>query len=391
MLNKASSKPKSAVETHATVDTNLSVVLDFFRWLSALIVVVGHSRAIFFVPWDQVEHKTIIATGLYFVTGWGNYGVMMFFAISGFLIGGGAYEKIKAGTFSFWPYFINRFTRIYIVLVPALLLVWFVDIVGLKWLNGLGIFTKGYPIGALGIDTRETIGAANFVYNLFMMQNILGPPFGTAQPLWTLNWEWWSYMMAPFLLGALMWISGRWAMIASVFAAAAFATAGLGYVALWNLGILLAVVRLPYRASLICLAAAICLLTPIATRATLLPADLTTQIPFMLGFLLLLSQLRQASFPSWWYKVPNKFLAGFSYSLYVLHTTFLVLLMSFLQTYFSYPRQVQPTVINYGKYFILLCIVYAIAYFFARLTESNTGRLRRFIRTYVPESKRARA
>ena len=68
----------------------------------------------------------------------GDYGVLMFFAISGFLIGGGALEKTRAGDFSFSLYFINRFTRIYIVLLPALLLVWVMDVVGLKSLNGLG-------------------------------------------------------------------------------------------------------------------------------------------------------------------------------------------------------------------------------------------------------------
>ena len=239
------------LETHATVDENLSVVLDFFRWLSALIVVVGHSRAIFFVPWDQVDQKDTLSTAFYFVSGWGDYGVMMFFAISGFLIGGGACEKIKAKEFSFAQYFINRFTRIYIVLLPALLLVWILDIAGLRWLNTLGIFTRGYPIGALGIDTRDTIGTENFIYNLLMLQNVLGPPFGTAQPLWTLNWEWWSYMLAPFLLGLLIRMSGRWAILVSACLAVVFVAAGFGYVLLWHLGILLTLARFQYRATLI--------------------------------------------------------------------------------------------------------------------------------------------
>jgi peptidoglycan/LPS O-acetylase OafA/YrhL len=370
-------------ETHATVDKNFSVVLDFFRWLSALIVVIGHSRAIFFVPWGQVERQDLLSTALYFVSGWGDYGVMMFFAISGFLIGGGAYEKIKAGDFSFRLYLINRFTRIYIVLLPALLLVWILDIAGLRWLNALGIFTRGYPIGALGIDTRDTIGTANFIYNLLMLQNVLGPPFGTAQPLWTLNWEWWSYMLAPFLLGLLIRMNGRWAILISAFLAVAFVMAGLGYALLWNLGILLALARFQYRAILIYLAGGICLLIPIATRATLLPANLATQIPFILSFVLLLSQLRHVAFPGWWSKSPNKYLADFSYSLYVLHTTILVVLMACLQTYFSFPRQLQPSAINYGKYLILLLVVYAVARFFARLTESNTGRLRKLIHKHV--------
>ena len=370
-------------ETHATVDENLSVVLDFFRWLSALIVVVGHSRAIFFVPWDQVKHKDILSTALYFVSGWGNYGVMMFFAISGFLIGGGVLEKFKIGKFSFAQYFINRFTRIYIVLLPALLLVWILNVAGLKWLNALGIYTQGYPIGALGLDVRDAIGPANFIYNLLMLQNVLGPPFGTAQPLWSLNWEWWSYMLAPFSLGLLTRIGGRWAVLLSAGLAVAFVAAGFEYVLFWHLGILLALARFQYRAALISLAGVMCLLIPIATRSTLLPADLTTQIPFMLSFVLLLSQLRHVALPGWWHKIPHKWLAGFSFSLYVLHTTILVTLVACLQTYFSFPRQLQPSAINYLQYLILLIVVYAISYCFAHLTEANTGRLRKVIRKHV--------
>src|SRR6185295_18373875 len=172
--------------THATVDKNLSILLDFFRWFSALVVVVTHSRAIFFVPWGEVTNKDLISTAFYFVSGWGDYGVLMFFALSGFLIGGGAYERIKVGNFSFADYFINRFTRIYIVLLPALLFVWALDVAGLKWLNGSGIYTQGYPIGAMPLDTRDAIGPTNFVFNLLMLQNIVVPPFGTAQQLWSL-------------------------------------------------------------------------------------------------------------------------------------------------------------------------------------------------------------
>ena len=358
-------------------------MLDFFRWLSAFIVVIGHSRAIFFVPWDEVTHKNILATGFYFVSGWGDYGVMMFFVLSGFLIGGGAYEKIKAKGFSFPQYFINRFSRIYIVLVPALVLVWIVDVVGLKWLNGSGIFTLGYPIGAMAIDTREAIGPGYFVTNLLMLQNIVGPPFGTARPLWSLNWEWWSYMLAPLLLLLLMRMSGRWAILAAAFLAVAFAAGGFGYALLWNLGILLAVVRVQYRTPLLLLAIALCLSIPVATRSTLVPPNLATQIAFTLSFILLLSQLRQVMLPRWWYRIPNKFFAGFSYSLYVLHTTILVIIMAGLQTYLAFPRQLQPAGINYGKYLVVLVIVYALAHGFALCTEANTGRLRQLIGQYV--------
>ncbi len=283
------------VQTHVTVDDNLSVALNFFRWLSALIVVIGHGRAIFFVPWGQVEQPTLLTTAFYFVTGWGDYGVLMFFAISGYLIGGGVLEKSKAGDFSFVQYFINRFTRIYIVLLPALMVVWLLDASGLRWLNGLGIYTQAYPIGALPVSTQDAIGVANFFYNLFMLQNVLGPPFGTAQPLWSLNWEWWSYMLAPFVLGLLVRMNARWVIPAAGLLAVAFAATGLGYMLLWHVGILLAVVKFRFKSGMLALAAVVCLAIPVATRGTVLPTNLATQLAFVLSFVLLLSQLRHVA------------------------------------------------------------------------------------------------
>jgi peptidoglycan/LPS O-acetylase OafA/YrhL len=371
-----------STETHATVNNNLSAVLDFFRWVSAFIVVIGHSRPIFFVPWPQVKQPDVFSTVLYFITGWGDYGVLMFFAISGFLIGGGAIEKSKANEFSFAQYFINRFTRIYIVLLPALLLVWALDVTGLEWLNSLGIYTQEYPIGALPFDTRDATGPLNFICNLLMLQNVMAPPFGTAQPLWSLSWEWWSYMMAPLLLGVLVRMSGRWAVLLSALLAAAFAVAGLKYFLFWHLGILLALVRFKSKIALI-LAGLMCLSIPFMTRSVLVPRSFGTELAFTLAFILLLSQLRHVAFPGWWHKIPNKYLAGFSYSLYLLHTTLLVFLMACLQTYLSFPTQLQPSVIHYGEYLILLIIVYAISYFFALLTEANTDRLRTIIRRYA--------
>ena len=370
-------------QTHAAVDKNLSVQLDFFRWLSALIVVVAHSRAIFFVPWGEVQHKDVVSTALYFVSGWGDYGVLMFFAISGFLIGGGAYERIRAKNFSFADYFINRFSRIYIVLLPALLFVWALDAAGLKWLNGSGIYTLGYPIGAMPLDTREAIGPATFIYNFLMLQNILAPPFGTAQQLWSLNWEWWSYMLAPLLLGLLTKMSVRWAVLISAILAGIFALTGLGYMLLWHVGILLALVQFRRSPALLIISAAICVLIPVATRSTLLATNLVTQLVFILSFVLFLSQLKQVMLPALWFKFPNKLLAGFSYSLYLLHITILAFTMACLQTYFGFERQLQPGAANYAKYLILLLVVYAVSYVFASFTEGNTGALRKMIRRHA--------
>ena len=210
-----------------------------------------------------------------------------------------------------------------------------------------------------------------------MLQNVLGPPFGTAQPLWSLNWEWWSYMLAPFIVVLLLRLVAGKAVLSCIVLGAVCLAAGLGYVLLWHLGILLALIRFPYRVGLLCLAGLICIFVPVATRSMLVPSSVATQIIFLLSFVVLLSQLRHITLPSW---MPNKQFAGFSYSVYLLHTTILVFLMALLQTHFSFPRQLQPSAPNFAKYLVLIIAVYVTAYAFALLTEANTGRLRWLVR-----------
>ena len=61
--------------------------LNFLRWFSALLVVAGHLRSIIFVKWQDVAHKTIWAEILYFFTRFGHEAVVVFFVISGLLVG----------------------------------------------------------------------------------------------------------------------------------------------------------------------------------------------------------------------------------------------------------------------------------------------------------------
>lgn len=363
---------------HATVEKNLSSLLDFFRWLSAFVVLLSHSRAIFFVPWGEVEQPGLVPLVLYTVSGWGNYGVLAFFAISGFLIGGGTLEKMRERRFAFSFYFVDRISRIYIVLLPALVFVWALDATGLHWLNGSGIYSRSYPVGALPHRIGDVIGIQPFAANLLMLQNIMTPPFGTAQPLWSLSWEWWSYMVSPFLIGLLLRLGGSAAALVAALVGTAMVAGDLGYILLWHLGILLALLH--GRSGLLLAAGiAICVGLPLATRAGTLTVNLSTQVLFLLGFVILLSQLRHLRFPGWWFLLPHKSLASFSYSLYVLHTSILVFLMAMLQTFAGFPRQLQPGWRSYALYAAFCLVTYLVSYVFATLTEYKTQRLRRWM------------
>jgi len=76
------------------MSSQLSNTLNFLRWFAALMVVVGHLRSFLFVEYNLVEHKTIFIKLFYFITGFGHQAVIIFFMISGYLVGGGSFEKI---------------------------------------------------------------------------------------------------------------------------------------------------------------------------------------------------------------------------------------------------------------------------------------------------------
>ena len=74
--------------------SQLSNTLNFLRWLSALMVVIGHLRSFLFVEYNLVENKTVFIKLFYFITGFGHQAVIVFFVISGYLVGGGSVEKV---------------------------------------------------------------------------------------------------------------------------------------------------------------------------------------------------------------------------------------------------------------------------------------------------------
>lgn len=64
--------------------------LDLIRYIAALLVVVGHFRAEFFVNYDDLaaSQKGATMSILYVMTSLGHVSVIIFFVLSGYLVGG---------------------------------------------------------------------------------------------------------------------------------------------------------------------------------------------------------------------------------------------------------------------------------------------------------------
>ena len=167
-------------------------LLDSIRIGAALLVVLGHCRFLYFGTPENVARSNIWQQLFYLFTGLGHEAVVLFFVLSGFLVGGQILESKARGLFDPWTYFINRFVRIYIVFIPALVLAFGLDQIGANFLAG----TSAHK------DLLEGWSDFSFPCYLACLQGVacaahVNPPF------WSLGYEWLIYLLAPAVFGIL--------------------------------------------------------------------------------------------------------------------------------------------------------------------------------------------
>ncbi|MGC8548860.1 MAG: acyltransferase family protein [Acidobacteriaceae bacterium] len=111
--------------------TSASVNLDVLRALAAAAVLLSHWRALLFVDFGQLHaHKLLLAVP-YVISGAGHQAVIIFFVLSGYLIGGSVMRNVQRGRWEWREYLFQRLTRLWIVLIPALVLCAMLDGVGM--------------------------------------------------------------------------------------------------------------------------------------------------------------------------------------------------------------------------------------------------------------------
>jgi peptidoglycan/LPS O-acetylase OafA/YrhL len=190
--------------------------LDMLRGMAAIFVLIEHTRAYVFVAKGALEGPTGILTKLFYAgTSVGHQAVIVFFALSGFLVGGQAIERMVAKKWSWKSYMIRRLTRLWIVLLPAILVTLFLDELGSLLTGGIGYdgsFGGIYP--SWPNDSRPLDHSLPTVLgNIFFLQTILTPVLGSNGPLWSLANEFWYYLIFP-LLAAIFLVPMRPILVA---------------------------------------------------------------------------------------------------------------------------------------------------------------------------------
>ena len=169
--------------------------MDAIRGLAAIQVFTRHTRNMFFIDFPMVtSHRAVLAVP-YLLSALGRQAVIIFFVLSGFLIGGSVIRAVENGTFHWGRYMSWRLTRLWVVLIPALLLTALWDHIGIA----SGRAPEIYNGGGLSLMTTtsivDKIKFKTFFGTLFFQQGIHTNHFGSDGALWTLSLEFWYYIL----------------------------------------------------------------------------------------------------------------------------------------------------------------------------------------------------
>jgi peptidoglycan/LPS O-acetylase OafA/YrhL len=364
-----------------------SSFLNAARWISALLVVVSHVRSLMFVDYPDAVHKTVLIKALYFVSGFGHVAVVIFFVISGYLVGGLTLLNARTKGFSPGGYMLRRFVRVYIVLIPALLVGYLLDRAGMTLFADTGLYTEAgnARFVSLGFDVQSFLDARTLFGNLFMLQDIIVPPWGSNGPLWSLANEWWYYtifclgMIAVYQTGWLLRIAGAVLAVGLVVVMPPRISFGLP---IWGLGLGLALLDRRWRGWPLPVGLAAFIASLVAVRclqpwvelhdAGMMLLHWGLDIGVAAGFgIALLCAKRAALRPA-----PHRWLAGFSYSVYLVHFPAMLFLLALIRHVAHSGIAEQPGIPTLGLAVAVTGVLYVYARGFAAITEDRTDAFR---------------
>ena len=225
-------------------ETGASVALDAIRGAAALLVMFDHCHNLFFLQFGEALRGSSHPHLLYLLYAFGSAGrqaVVIFFVLSGYLIGGSVFRALEQGRWSWKDYLTHRFVRLWLVLIPALVLC-------ACWDIGRLAVGGAHGAGLLELARAQGVTWKLFLSNVFFLQGVRTTTFGSDRVLWSLAAEFWYYMLFPLGLLALRKtrLGVRFSYAAGFLAVAFFVNRPLiGLFPVWLYGVALARVRPP--------------------------------------------------------------------------------------------------------------------------------------------------
>ena len=174
----------------------LSHFLNFSRALAALLVLFFHVRTALLVPHESLEVQNWLTRALYAVSTFGHDAVIIFFVLSGYLVGGAVLRLDMKSSEGLGGYWIDRSIRIGPVLIAVT------------------VFSVILQHVAPLVGCRDT--AVTIAGNAFAVQNFLVKPLCNNLPLWSISNEVVYYFAFPVIIAASSRIFSTWLAISSI-------------------------------------------------------------------------------------------------------------------------------------------------------------------------------
>jgi peptidoglycan/LPS O-acetylase OafA/YrhL len=171
-----------------SINLTQSSIIHWVRFFCSQAVVLAHLFVFF--QWESGPFNAM-----------GSYAVLVFFVLSGFLIAHSITEKCKSNSsYGFSDYLKDRFFRIYPPFVATLVLVFVLDIIQFEYTEQLYSF-KQYLINfSINLLQLQEFPLATYINEHYMIEAFRFRVMGTNIPLWTISIEWWLYIFYGFLV-----------------------------------------------------------------------------------------------------------------------------------------------------------------------------------------------
>jgi peptidoglycan/LPS O-acetylase OafA/YrhL len=372
-----------------------SVHLDALRAFAAFCVVLNHLRDAVFVDYEALARHNPLTSAVYLASSLGRQSVMVFFVLSGYLVGGSVLRSVRSWSWSWKAYLLARLSRLYIVLLPALLLGGALDWLGMRIPGAESVYSGNSGMHALAFNVHRVFTWRMLAANVLFLPTIRLPgmspylvlPFGSNGALWSLGYEFSYYMGFPLLvfllargqssktrvlscLGLLVWgwLAGidivllglTWLAGASIYFLPAFPARTR-----WTRGLAMFLAFALFAAGLV--------------ESKLLgsiPSDLVLGLA-VTALIWVTLYCATVPLPAFYVRIVRR-AAHSSYTLYLVHFPMLIFLKASLHLPRAYPGWHALLVAA-----VVLAVIVLYAQLIYELFEKNTDRVRHWLRPWV--------
>ncbi len=349
--------------------------IDLLRFISAFLVMAAHYRGMFFVEYGllpQTQHNLYVQI-FYLLTRFGEESVVVFFILSGFLVGGNSIEKILNNKVDIKSYSIDRVVRILLPLAASTILVVIIDIIMNKSIPYIDIMGSFFA-------TQGIITGCNY--------NVV---------LWSLSYEVWFYV----LMGCIMVICRKnntyilLPFLILAFCIYIFIRLNPLFLFIWFMGafaFLLPRNNISYRKLKIVILIILLFASFVLSQTFSKSRSITINnlnglnrniaiifIAIFTSFIIysLITTIPKKKLSVAIDKLGSK-LAKFSYSLYLTHYPLMGLM-----SYFGFPRSKNLCIKSISYYFVELMIGLIIAYLIYFISEKHTYKVKLLLKESV--------